>query len=231
MYHVLAVFGFMYFRWVISVHGFTTPGIWDTIFCHVHQNLPPKAFKRPWPKRIAARGTILFFKKNFHQFEDKKSLEFLSGRFSQSFSSRIYAYILNSSLGRMKNLSAHIVLNIQGYFTVSFFLTIYITRNKIGSFVRSFLFTSNDVRCLSRKLFSKWDYITHAILDSFNLYIPHDIMDIKWISSDKRMTLVKVSNWNLFRTNLIYFEIYIRANSNSSESIRKKFSISFDTNR
>ena len=46
------------------------------------------------------------------------------------------------------------------------------------------------------------------------------------------VALVKVSDWNSFRINQIYSEICFRANPpNSSESIRKKFSISFDVIR
>ena len=44
-------------------------------------------------------------------------------------------------------------------------------------------------------------------------------------------TLLKVSDRNLFRTNPIYSEICICGHSNSSKSIRKKFSSSFYANR
>ena len=50
----------------------------------------------------------------------------------------------------------------------------------------------------------------------------------------RKVALVKVSNWNTFRTNQtipIHSEICTPANPNSSESIRKKFSISFDVIR
>ena len=40
------------------------------------------------------------------------------------------------------------------------------------------------------------------------------------------LALVKVSDWNLFRTSQIYFAICIRANPNSPDPIQKKFSIS-----
>ena len=46
-----------------------------------------------------------------------------------------------------------------------------------------------------------------------------------------KITLVKVSDWNSFWTNQIYSKIFIRAKPNLSESIRKKFSISFDVIR
>ena len=49
--------------------------------------------------------------------------------------------------------------------------------------------------------------------------------------SKREITLIKVSDWNSFRANQIYSEICFRANPNYFESIRKKFSISFDVIR
>ena len=46
------------------------------------------------------------------------------------------------------------------------------------------------------------------------------------------MSLAKVSDWNSFRVNQNYSDIYIRANANNhSEPIRKTFCISFDEKR
>ena len=70
------------------------------------------------------------------------------------------------------------------------------------------------------------------------VFFPPDFCYIaKYWNSDRikllvgSVTLVKVSDLNSFRINQIYSEICFRANPNSFESIRKKFSISFDVVR
>ena len=59
----------------------------------------------------------------------------------------------------------------------------------------------------------------------------HHDTEVTDLADKRKRALVKVSVQNSFRINQIYSEICFRANPNSSESIRKKFSISFDVIR